>query len=167
MPKLIVIKNLVADKAFELSNLCTATDADASCLNKPDPQDPYTLSPEQLTAAVNRFRDMVASPESHAMHRKDFLQVAFVDIKHLLEAAVLSLEKGASHLKVYNAIDERGNHFFFMAPIDAHGRARDDDNTMAAMCCCRIPPCPETLTDRYFEPRERPGQMQAVDYRQE
>ncbi|MFD2569922.1 hypothetical protein ACFSUS_04705 [Spirosoma soli] len=82
--------------------------------------------------------------ESAGLHR--FIRAGFFDVQSLKDVIEQTQSK---FIKIYYAIDEKGEHFMFLAPTQADGRAREDINTTLALCCCTRPPCPDNLEDRY------------------
>lgn len=108
------------------------------------------LSPEQLREAVARLGAALKSAADWEAVRSNFTQVEAVSIRRLQEIITLAQAAGASYVKLYNAIDEAGKHFFFLAPIAIDGRALDGSDAVAVMCCCSKPPCPDTSSDRYY-----------------
>ncbi|MEZ0608097.1 hypothetical protein ACAW74_06260 [Fibrella sp. WM1] len=110
----------------------------------------YELTPEQLREAVTRFSVSLDDSVAWEAVRARFAQVEAVSINRLQTVLTLSQEAGAKYVKLYNALDETGNHFFFLAPLATDGRALAGNDAVAVMCCCSKPPCPDTLSDRYY-----------------
>ncbi|CCH03206.1 hypothetical protein FAES_5207 [Fibrella aestuarina BUZ 2] len=108
------------------------------------------LSPEQLREAVARLGDSLKSPADWEAVRPQFTQVESISIRRLQEIITLTEAAGSSYVKLYNALDEAGNHFFFLAPSTTDGRALDGSDAVAVMCCCSRPPCPDSSSDRYY-----------------
>ncbi|QDK81835.1 hypothetical protein EXU85_25780 [Spirosoma sp. KCTC 42546] len=105
--------------------------------------DEFPTDPVKLKEACERYEKLLTDLKLTNFFRRDFFDVA--DLKKILEA------NQSEHVKVYYGIDEQNRHFLFLAPTQEDGRARDDIDTTAALCCCQRPPCPLEKSDRYAD----------------
>lgn len=103
----------------------------------------YPTAPKELKEACDRYKIVL---DSAGLNK--FVRTGFFDVDKLKE---LIEENQSNHVKVYYAIDEVGDHFLFLAPTQADGRAREDVDTTVSLCCCTRPPCPNDLSDRYAD----------------
>ncbi|GAB2563061.1 hypothetical protein [Spirosoma areae] len=147
MPKLLIKSGqLLIDKSLILKDNCQLTGPDEICLNLVDPEEAYEVSPGELKIACDRFQTILNDPNTLEQNRSQFVRAAFFDINDLQDVVTRTR---AQHVKIYYGIDREGKNFMFIAPIYPDGRALEDDDTIAALCCCSVPPCPSTLRDRY------------------
>lgn len=96
---------------------------------------------EELKARCDRYEAMLAtlsSPVRAKMLRATNFRADAV-------ADMLAQHPGYTFIRIYNGIDEQGNHLMFMAPAGHDGASFTEEDTIWLDDCCRCPPmgnCP-------------------------
>ena len=96
---------------------------------------------EELKARCDRYAAMLATLSSPLRAK----MVRATNFRADAVADLLAQNPDYAFIRIYNGIDEHGNHLLFMAPAGHDGASITEEDTIWLDDCCRCPPmgnCP-------------------------